>query len=312
MIKDRIKHIARLNIFKGTPTHIFLLLLIFAYVGYSEYSKYTLSSNLKEFSKTYQENSQSLASTTDERFQIINARLDSLLGQNAMLEETVKGTNEQNRTIVDQVNNVSGLIGSLDKLSKTDPQLLQKYSKVFFLNEHYVPESLTAINPKYTFNKKIEYKIHSQVHRYLEGLLTSAEQNGLSLLVISAYRSFDTQADLKSHYKTVYGAGTANQFSADQGYSEHQLGTAVDFTTATIGSTYNGFDKSAEYEWLKANAHKFGFILSYPEGNQHYVFEPWHWRYVGVDLATRLHSEGKYFYDFDQRVINTYLLRLFE
>ena len=69
-----------------------------------------------------------------------------------------------------------------------------------------------------------------------------------------------------------------------------------------------GFDKTPGYPWLQAHAHEHGFILSYPKGNGHFVFEPWHWRYVGVELATRLHEDGKYFYDLDQRLIDTYLI----
>jgi D-alanyl-D-alanine carboxypeptidase len=70
----------------------------------------------------------------------------------------------------------------------------------------------------------------------------------------------------------------------------------------------SGFDKTQGFTWLKEHAHEYGFILSYPKGNGHFIFEPWHWRYVGVELATRLHAEGKTFYDLDQRLIDTYLI----
>jgi D-alanyl-D-alanine carboxypeptidase len=88
--------------------------------------------------------------------------------------------------------------------------------------------------------------------------------------------------NLKSQYRVTYGAGTANSFSADQGYSEHQLGTTVDFTTPKVGGTLTGFDKTDSYKWLQNNAYKYGFILSYPSSNGYYIFEPWHWRFVGL------------------------------
>ncbi|OHB11524.1 MAG: hypothetical protein A3H60_01405 [Candidatus Zambryskibacteria bacterium RIFCSPLOWO2_02_FULL_44_12b] len=132
------------------------------------------------------------------------------------------------------------------------------------------------------------------------------------MLIASAFRSFETQASLKSEYRVVYGAGTANQFSADQGYSEHQLGTAMDFTTPSVGGAFSKFPADPAYDWLQDNAHKYGFVLSYPENNSYYKFEPWHWRFVGVALATFLHGEGKYFYDLDQREIDTYLIKLFD
>jgi D-alanyl-D-alanine carboxypeptidase len=61
-----------------------------------------------------------------------------------------------------------------------------------------------------------------------------------------------------------------------------------------------------------ANAYKYGFTLSYPKGNTSYVFEPWHWRFVGVKLATDLHNQGKNFYDLDQRSIDAYLVNFFD
>ena len=122
----------------------------------------------------------------------------------------------------------------------------------------------------------------------------------------------DSKAALKSESKITYGPGTANQFSADQGCSEHQLGTSVDFTTLDAGAVFSKFRTDPAYQWLKDNAHNYGFILSYPEENSYYKFEPWHWRFVGVELAKTLHRENKYFYDLDQREIDTYLIKLFD
>jgi len=110
----------------------------------------------------------------------------------------------------------------------------------------------------------------------------------------------------------TYGAGTANSFSADQGYSEHQLGTAIDFISSGQGGVLDGFDNTAAYQWMQANAYKYGFILSYPKDNGYYEYEPWHWRFVGVKLATDLHNQGKNFYDLDQRVIDNYLTTVFD
>ena len=104
----------------------------------------------------------------------------------------------------------------------------------------------------------------------------------------------------------------ANQFSADQGYSEHQLGTAVDLITTGTDGVLAGFDKKPAYAWMTANAYRYGFILSYPPDNTYYIFEPWHWRFVGVKLATDLHNQGIYFYQMDQRTIDTYLADFFD
>ena len=212
-----------------------------------------------------------------------------------------------------QISSIDNTVGTLKKLAQTDKELLKKYSKVYFLNENYVPAKLTQIDKLYVFKQNGgNLLIQSEVWSHLEGLLKVASSSNINLLVVSAFRSFDTQAALKSEYKITYGAGTANQFSADQGYSEHQLGTSVDFTTLDAGAVFSKFRTDPAYQWLKDNAHNYGFILSYPEENSYYKFEPWHWRFVGVELAKMLHRENKYFYDLDQREIDTYLIKLFD
>lgn len=210
-----------------------------------------------------------------------------------------------------QISDIAGTVGILDKLAKTDEELLRKYSKVYFLNENYYPSRLTVIDDEYLVETARNFEIHAQVWPHLEDLLEEAEDDGMNLRVASAFRSFETQSAVKAGYKVVYGSG-ANQFSADQGYSEHQLGTTVDFTTTELGANFNPFASTEEYEWLKDNAHDYGFILSYPENNAYYKYEPWHWRYVGEDLATMLHDEDRDFYDLDQREIDEYLVNLFD
>ncbi|MCK4918477.1 MAG: M15 family metallopeptidase [Candidatus Pacebacteria bacterium] len=207
---------------------------------------------------------------------------------------------------------ISGTITTLEKLSKTDPELLQKYSKVFFLNEHYAPARLAEIIDTYEYYESKFSKIDAQVWPYLENMLKASLSDNLEIYVYSAYRSYEEQNALKSLYTITYGEGTANQFSADQGYSEHQLGTTIDLITTGIGGTLEGFEETEAYLWLLNNAHKFGFTLSYPEYNDFYVFEPWHWRFVGIKLATYLHDNQIGFYDLDQREIDEYLVNLFE
>jgi LAS superfamily LD-carboxypeptidase LdcB len=179
------------------------------------------------------------------------------------------------------------------------------------LNENYVPESFATIDPEYGYNPNGNYLVYSKIWPFLKTILTTAKADGIDLKVISAYRSFNEQSSLKSSYKMVYGTG-ANKFSADQGYSEHQLGTTVDFTTAASGSSFTNFEKSATYQWLLDNAYTYGFILSYPQDNKYYQFEPWHWRFVGRDLAKFLHAENKNFYDLDQREIDQYRISFFD
>jgi len=212
----------------------------------------------------------------------------------------------------EEVGEISDTVGDLDKLSKLDPELLQKYSKVYFLNEHYVPSRLASIDSEYLYNEASPQQIHASVWPFLEDLLQDAANDDITLTIISGYRSFGTQSSIKSSYSIIYGSGTANQFSADQGYSEHQLGTTVDFGTPGVGATTLEFQNTPAYQWLLDNAHKYGFVLSYPLGNAYYIFEPWHWRFVGTDLARDLYRDDHSFYGVEQREIDTYLLNIFD
>ena len=211
------------------------------------------------------------------------------------------------------VDAVTDKLTSLEKLQALDPQLLAKYSKVYFLNENYMPASLGAIPSEYLYFDTKTMQVLPQVLSQLIDMLDAAKEDDTALYVYSAYRSFDTQTVLKREYTVTFGAGTAGQFSADQGYSEHQLGTAVDLITPGLsGQLTQSFSSTEAYTWLTKNAHKYGFTLSYPPGNSYYIYEPWHWRYVGIKLATDLHKKGKYFYDLDQRTIDTYLASIFD
>jgi len=234
-----------------------------------------------------------------------------LNGQNIVLTEELKKEQAKNGIFETQIGQIAGTVGTLDKLAKTDKELLQKYSKVYFLNEHYIPESLTLIPKDFLYESKKEIRVHTKVLPYLETLLNAAKDAGYDLKIISGFRSFSEQSVLKGAYTVNYGSG-ANTFSADQGFSEHQLGTTFDFTTDSVGSTFSGFSKTNEYKWLLQNAYKYGFILSYPEDNKYYQYEPWHWRFVGKSLAKRLYEEKQNFYDLEQRTIDSYLINIFD
>ncbi|OGY96913.1 MAG: hypothetical protein A2122_01435 [Candidatus Liptonbacteria bacterium GWB1_49_6] len=231
---------------------------------------------------------------------------------NADLTQILEREIGKNNLFESQIQDISGTVGALKKLSEVDRELLKKYSKVYFLNENYVPKELTSVDAQYLFNKTKPQLIHSRMLPFLARMLDTAKQEGIELQIVSAYRSFYGQQSVKTGYEITYGAGTANQFSAEQGYSEHQLGTAVDVTDPKTKGLYASFSKSASYAWLLENAHRFGFILSYPKSNSYYTFEPWHWRFVGVALAGALHDKNEYFYNMNQTEIDKYLISFFD
>ncbi len=229
-----------------------------------------------------------------------------------MLSTVLIQTEEKAGLLEEETAQLTDKVSLFEKLTTLDPELLKKYSKVYFLNEHYTPSDLIAIDEVYVNGTGRNLQFHADAWPYLEDLLEDSTKEGLNLLVTSAYRSFGTQAALKANYRVIYGAGTANQFSADQGYSEHQLGTTVDLTTKKMRDLGSSFDATPEYKWLAEHAHEYGFVLSYPKGNKYYIYEPWHWRFVGVELASFLYDQKKTLYSLDQRDIDEHLVTIFD
>lgn len=288
-----------------------VILSALGYLGYQDFKltkeKAALTGELTKTKAEFAAQSQALLENIDAIKQILAATQ----GERNNLEQDLR----QERELVDgmeaQVQFMAGTVGTLKKLSGTDKELLKKYSRVYFLNENYTPKYLLSILPQYVYEPAKEKSVSSEIWPFLQKLLDDAAAAQIDLKVISAYRSFGAQSSLKSAYTVTYGSG-ANKFSADQGYSEHQLGTTVDFTTGKLGANFVTFEKTGSYAWLKENAYKYGFILSYPKNNGYYIFEPWHWRFVGKSLALQLHNENKNFYDLTQREIDEHLVSLFD
>ena len=253
-----------------------------------------------------------LSSTTEELRGTIASTHDSLSDALAREKENVENVTDKLRDYRREVGDVSDTVDTLQKLQKIDPELLAKYSKVFFLNENYAPARLAEIPNQYKYSDSKILKLIPEVEAYLEEMFDDAKKAKVEMYAQSSFRSFNEQQALKGQYTTIYGAGTANSFAADQGYSEHQLGTTLDIIAPGQGGVLDGFENTPAYTWLTTNAYKYGFVLSYPKNNGFYVFEPWHWRFVGVKLATDLHKQKKTFYDLDQRDIDEYLVNLFD
>lgn len=298
---------------KLNTTNILIIILAFLAIACQAFFWWQSA----EYKKVISSLENEVASTTQElslKEGVIEELSDRLHMTTEELDNTVnrlRDEKERNDDMEDQVRELAGTVSDLDKLSKTDKELLQKYSKVYFLNEHYVPESLREIDNEWKYDESRSHQLHSKVIRFFEDMMEEAKDDGIELWVTSAYRSFQYQSQLKGAYSVTYGSG-ANAFSADQGFSEHQLGTTIDFTTRGLNGGLSGFQNTEAYKWLKENAHKYGFTLSYPEGNAYYIFEPWHWRFVGKDLARDLYRDNAHFYDWEQRKIDQYLLNIFD
>lgn len=120
-----------------------------------------------------------------------------------------------------------------------------------------------------------------------------ARASGISLVSVSAYRSYETQKSLYNGYLRSYGNQSfVDGFSARPGFSEHQTGLALDINVSSFKAN---FEKTPAFAWLKAHCAEYGFILRYDQGKEDitgYRFEPWHYRYVGVEIAKVCMSQG--------------------
>jgi len=302
-IREKLK-----TLFPVTKSWAFLLVLTLISLSILGYQYYVLYKNNQAQQTEYTR----ITNDLHTHIQELETSLATAQHEKVYLENSLKSEQLRNNSYEEQIQNISSTVGHLYKLSQTDRELLQKYSNVYFLNENYIPSTLSDIDTSLLQRKEKGEKIHTTIKPYLEALVRDARANEIPLSILSAYRSFDTQTTLKTSYKIQYGTTAANKFSADQGYSEHQLGSTVDFTTPLNGEALSKFEHTSAYTWLLENAHRYGFILSYPQKNAFFQFEPWHWRFVGVELATKLHNEKKYFYDLDQREINSYLAKIFD
>ena len=290
---------------KNPALAIVLFIVLLAFIAFGGYRYY----------KLYKENVTALAKIGELEAGLTETQgaLATAKNENHNLNNYLQDEKNRNDSFQNQIGSITSSVGTLVKLSKTDKELLQKYSKVYFLNENYIPSNLAPIDLRYLDQPDKPLQIHTYVSPFLTKMIeAAATQKSLTVKVVSAYRSFGTQGSLKQSYKFTYGAGSANKFSADQGYSEHQLGTTVDLTTPATGNTLLDFEKDPAFTWLTENAYNYGFVLSYPKDNGYYLFEPWHWRFVGVALARKLHNEGKFFYDLDQRTIDEFLVSIFD
>lgn len=306
---ESMEHIKELKKWNLAEFFAVVVLLLISGVGFfSYYSWQKTERELEEKVSIYDTNTQNLR----EEMKLLEARFHNVKNENDILIANLTDQERTNLELEREKRDKEEEVELLTKLTTIDPELLVKYSKVYFLSENYEPRKLKDVPREFLSYGDREIQVLSDMYPYLEDMLEDAKRDDIEILISSAYRSFESQQNLKSNYVVQYGSTTANRFSAEQGYSEHQLGTTVDLSTKSLGGALTGFDGTPAYKWMTENAYKHGFILSYPKTNAFYKYEPWHWRFVGEDLARDLHREGKYFYEWEQRDIDEYLVKIFD
>lgn len=160
------------------------------------------------------------------------------------------------------------------------------------LPDDYRPDDLVIADIRYHAVSEERKYLRKPAADALKALFDAAEQEGVILYAVSGYRSYDTQTMLFNNYVQQHGREQALRFSAPPGTSEHQTGLAMDISIESLAFALDqSFANTAEGRWVAEHAAEFGFIIRYPreyEDVTGYMYEPWHLRYVGEDIAGQI------------------------
>ena len=170
-------------------------------------------------------------------------------------------------------------------LTKNEAILVNKY---YYLTEDYIPNDLVDVSLAYAYDGN---KVTKTVLDAFLKMYDAANKEGIQLIISGSYRSYADQKEMWDNRRAAYGTKNADNYTARAGYSEQQTGLAIIISQFN----YSGTDEAPAYKWLEENAYKYGFILRYPEGKEDitgYEYNPRYYRYLGVDLATKVYQEN--------------------
>ncbi len=176
------------------------------------------------------------------------------------------------------------------KLVDNPDAIMVLVNKTYQLEPNYIPNDLELISTTYAYENKM---LRKEAKEAFELLSEEACTLGYRIVATSTYRDYDYQKKLFDGYTSEKGEQYALECSAKPGHSEHQTGLAVD--VAGSNDDYDEFESSLEFPWMKENAHRYGFILRYPKGKEKitgFKYEPWHYRYVGTEIAKIIYDEN--------------------
>lgn len=196
------------------------------------------------------------------------------------VDTAVAGVYKIRYKVSDKAGNTTVITRKVIVTEETKPVSVTSVDGLSYVN------GILLVNKNHGLPKEYNPGVNLEAYEALKRLQADSLAAGFDLGLISGYRSYETQEKLYNKYVLQVGEEEANTFSAKPGYSEHQTGLAFD-----LGSVDRSFAYTPEAKWLSQNAHLYGFIIRYPEGKQEitgYIYEPWHVRYLGVDVATKV------------------------
>lgn len=186
-------------------------------------------------------------------------------------------------------NDVQGVVAEV-----TPDSLDVLVDKTHAIPSEYEPKDLLSLSSIGVETEGRTAYMRVEAAQGLKKMMRVMVGEGMKVSALSTYRSYDFQTNTYDSWVNRLGGEQADRVSAEPGHSEHQLGTTVDLVLpgsgGTLDSLYPG-KGTEEWTWLDQNAHKYGFVMSYRHQQEEitgYKFEPWHWRYVGEELATKI------------------------
>ena len=174
-------------------------------------------------------------------------------------------------------------------------------NKYHALNKDYEVSDIVKVSTTYAYEGM---KLNKEAYEAFKKLADDAKKEGYTIVILSSYRTYEYQDKLWTDRKNKSGIQKADAYAARAGSSEHETGLAID--VADYNNPVN-FGEREAYTWMINNSYKYGYILRYPEGKEDitgYDYEAWHYRYLGVDLATKVYNEGITFDEYYEYYLN--------
>lgn len=226
---------------------------------------------------------------------------ESIEHENESEEETKKSSEIEEKPVDDTetpTEEHEGKNTSKDIVIVENPEAIDVLvNRTHTLPDTYIPGDLVELTdmPTVLSNPEVN-QMRKPAYEALKELFAAAEEDGYDLYARSGYRSYNTQVSLYDSYAVAHGKEAADTFSAKAGQSEHQTGLVMDITCEAMNFQLDDtFGETEEGKWVSKNAHKYGFIVRYPKEKEDitgYMYEPWHLRYLGVELATNVYESG--------------------
>lgn len=273
-----------------TSTLFWLSLFLIGYYSPQIISEHGLNTSAKERGYAYSHNYG--FQSAGNKFATLQAS-EALLEKHSQFSLTSSKSCSYEPDVIVKIDNPESLTAIVDKKHKLDKSFQPTDMVVLYASSYPV---------------RTNTYLRSEAGYSLVAMIKEIQSQGIDVRINSGWRTYNNQITAYNYWVSLVGPIKANDFAAIPGHSEHQLGTTVDIVTSENNyKTTPEFDQTRVSKWLQENAHQYGFTLSYPKNKKEitgYGYEPWHYRYVGIDNALAIKRGNftpiEYFYEINE------------